>query len=83
MENFIFYNELLQWVGKKVKIAYSKNTVISGLIIKGISRNEAGELIFVFDKPPVDKKFSIINNMLLIAETDEFDDKFTILKEIL
>jgi len=83
MQNFIYYNELLQWIGKKVKIAYSKNTIISGLIIIGLSKNENGELIFVFDKPPVDKKFNIIENMLLIAETDKFDEKFAILKEIL
>lgn len=83
MENFIYYNELLQWIGKKVKIAYSKNTIISGMIIKGLARNENGDLTFVFDKPPVDKKFCVIDHMLMIAETDKFDEKFQILKEIL
>lgn len=83
MEHFIYYNELLHWIGKKVKIAYSKNTIISGLVIKGIARNEEGDLVFVFDKPPVDKKFCIIDRMILVAETEDFDEKFENLKGIL
>lgn len=83
MYNFIYYNELLYWIGKKVKIAYSKNTIFSGMVIKGIDKNEQGDLIYVFDKPPVDKKFSIIDNIIMIEETDKFDEKFSILKDIL